>query len=229
MSAHEDHQTGHQLGPQPGHQPGPQASASGPRPGDASAPGRPRSFDPQRALESAMALFWERGFACASLQDLLRATGLSKSSLYQTFGSKRELFAHCIRHYSQSRAAQMREQLGAAPTALDFLRACFAEIAATGSAQARHGCLVMNTASEFAQSDADIAALVGDSLAGFRSVFREAVERARREGDIPADSDCAALADYLLSSVSGLRTMAKAGADRARLQTTADIVLRALG
>ena len=177
-----------------------------------------------------MALFWERGFACASLQDLLRATGLSKSSLYQTFGSKQALFAHCIRHYSESRAAQMRAQLEAAPTALGFLRGCFAEIAASaGSAPARRGCLVMNTASEFAQSDAQIATLVGDSLAGFREVFREALERARHEGDIPAAGDTAVLADYLLSNVSGLRTMAKAGADRARLQATADIALRALG
>jgi TetR/AcrR family transcriptional repressor of nem operon len=65
-------------------------------------------FDPGQALASAMSLFWRKGYEATSLQDLLKATGLSKSSLYQTFGSKRALFERSLDLYRREMVARMR-------------------------------------------------------------------------------------------------------------------------
>jgi len=86
----------------------------------------------------------------------------------------------------------------------------------------------MNTASEFAQSEPEIAQDVAQSIERFRAVLQAAVERAQREGDIAPERDAQTLANYLVSSMSGLKTQAKAGADAATLKGIIAVVLKAL-
>ena len=65
--------------------------------------GRPREFNAEQALEQAMEVFWARGYEATSLQDLIGAMEISKSSFYEAFGSKRELFLSAIGHYIDTR------------------------------------------------------------------------------------------------------------------------------
>jgi TetR/AcrR family transcriptional repressor of nem operon len=107
----------------------------------------------------------------------------------------------------------------------DFLNSVLNDV--SGQTQPR-GCLVMNTASEFAQTVPEIAQDVAHSIERFRNVLRAAVERAQREGDIPPERDAQTLANFLVSSMSGLKTQAKAGADAATLQGIISMVLKVL-
>ncbi|MEJ2621226.1 MAG: TetR/AcrR family transcriptional regulator, partial [Candidatus Thiodiazotropha sp.] len=142
-------------------------------------------FDPDVALESAMLLFWRKGYEATSLQDLLRATGLSKSSLYQTFGNKHALFESSIARYRRDMVMAMRAMLDDTDSGWSFIEQTFSGVAdETKGKYARRGCLVMNTASEFAQSDPVIARLVKQATKAFTDVFESAVTRAQREGDI---------------------------------------------
>lgn len=191
--------------------------------------GRPLEFDPDTALEAATQLFWRQGYEATSLQDLLDEMQLSKSSFYQAFGSKHALFGRCIDHYRDSLARGMQQQLEAAPRAWDFIAGMLTSVAReTRGGDARRGCLVMNTASEFGQSDPEVAARVKAGTARFRKVFLQAVKRAQAEGDIPADRDPALLADYLVTNMSGLRTLTKAGASAAAIRRIAGVTLSAL-
>lgn len=191
--------------------------------------GRPLEFDPDIALEAAMDQFWAKGYEHTSMQDLLGAMNLSKSSLYQAFGGKQPLFRRCVARYADQVAQRLRAGLAAAPTGRafieSFLHSALKEVAAT---HAPRGCLVMNTASEFSQSEPEIAGDVAQSIARFREVLQAAVERAQREGDIAADRDARVLAHYLVSSMSGLRTQAKAGADAKTLKEIIAVILKAL-
>ena len=176
-----------------------------------------------------MQLFWRQGYEATSLQDLLQTMDLSRSSFYQAFGSKHALFGRCLDHYRDSLAAAMQTQLEAAPRGRDFIAGMLESVAdETRGEDARRGCLVMNTASEFGQSDAEVAAHVKSGTSRFRKVFLQAVKRAQAEGDVSAGQDPALLADYLVTCMSGLRTQAKAGAGAAVIRRIAGVMQSAL-
>ena len=191
--------------------------------------GRPLEFDPDIALEAAMQLFWRKGYESSSLQDLLTAMGLSKSSFYQTFKSKHSLFRQAIAHYRTTLTDEMTTNLNESNSGKAFIEALFSHInSETVSPDERRGCLLMNTASEFAQTDPDIAALVTSSIDAITDVFELAVQQAQDQGDISTDKDARTLATYLVSSMSGLRNMVKAGADRETITRIATVTLAAL-
>jgi TetR/AcrR family transcriptional repressor of nem operon len=189
--------------------------------------GRPLEFDPDIALDAAMHQFWSKGYESTSMQDLLATMNLSKSSLYQAFGGKQQLFRQCVARYADQFSQMLRDGLSGAPSGRQFIEDFLNSVLNDVSGQTR-GCLVMNTASEFAQSDPEIAQDVAHSIERFRNVLRLAVERAQREGDIPPERDAQMLANFLVSSMSGLKTQAKAGADAATLQGIISMVLKAL-
>lgn len=192
-------------------------------------PGRPLEFDPDAAVLAAMHLFWRKGYENTSLQDLLDVMRISKSSLYQAFGNKQALFERCMRRYGDLMVGQLHDALTSAPSGLAFIRQFLESVLdeARGECEAR-GCLVLNTANEFARRDPAIAEAVAQGLGRFHSVLLAAVRRAQIEGDIEPDRDAVMLANYLVSSMSGLKTLSKAGADEASLRGTIGLVLKAL-
>ncbi len=191
--------------------------------------GRPRNFDPERALEQAMACFWRQGYEATSLADLLAATGLSKSSLYQAFGGKQALFERCLARYRELIAEGLEATLAEAPSGLGFLHELFHGVAQeTRGRHARRGCLVVNTANEIGPRTPGIAREVARGTRRFEAVFRHAVERAQGEGDIDPDRDAATLARYLITAMAGLRTQLRAGASAGELHAIADVILGSL-
>lgn len=191
--------------------------------------GRPLQFDPERALESAMQLFWRKGYEATSLQDLLKATGLSKSSLYKEFSSKHTLFERSIELYRGDMVLMLEVMLAEAVSGIQFIEQFFQEVAKeTKGTNARRGCLVMNTATEFAQSDPIISKLVKRGTTSFRDMFEKAILRAQAEGDISEEKNSKVLATYLMTSMSGLKTQIKAGATADEVESITKIILSAL-
>jgi len=191
--------------------------------------GRPREFDTEQALQAATRQFWRQGYTATSLQDLLAAMQISKSSFYQTFDSKHTLFQRCIEHYRNALENDMLAHLQQSPSARQFIETTFHAIGNNKQqTDDQFGCLIMNTASEFAQSDPVIARLVQKGTQKLHAVFLLAIKRAQTEGDISGDKDPDALASYLVSSMSGLRNMAKGGASQKMLKEITKITLSAL-
>lgn len=191
--------------------------------------GRPRTFDPEQMLDQAMQVFWQRGYEATSLQDLLAATGLSKSSLYQTYPSKRALFEAALRHYCTQRGRELRERLQTAASPREFLRAwLLGALEEERASESPRGCMLVNVASEFSQADPAIAALLQRGVAGLRQVLGEALERARACGELDAEADVQALAGYLLCVMSGLRTQRKAGASAEALRAVIEVAMGCL-
>lgn len=191
--------------------------------------GRPLEFDPEQALDAAMQAFWARGYAATSLQNLLDAMDLSKSSFYQSFGGKLQLFERCLKRYREQMAAAMLERLNQAESGRQFIEDMLASVDdMTCSSNKPRGCLVMNTAIEFAQSDPTVAEWVSQGVDRFTAIFQAAVQRAQHDGEIPADKDPEALARYLVTSMSGLKTMTKAGIEGEEIGRIIQFVLKAL-
>ncbi len=191
--------------------------------------GRPLEYDPDKALDAAMHVFWLHGYEATSLQDLLTAMGLSKSSLYQGFGGKKDLFLRCVNRYCEELSAKLGVLLVKAGSGLAFIE----EVLMNSASEARRtdirrGCMLMNTASEFAQKDPEIAARVATGFEGLRCLLAAAILRGQREGDITPDEDAETLASFLISSLGGIKTVVKGGADEKRTNEIVRIILRAL-
>ena len=191
--------------------------------------GRPREFDIDRALEAATQQFWAVGYEATSLQDLLKSMGLSKSSLYQTFGNKHELFIRCLDHYQQSMVDKLNEQLDSSDSVKQFI-GNFLEgvIAEAKNSSGRKGCLLVNTANELSQRDADIAKAVTDGTVNVAKLFQQAIELGKQKKEINVDTSTEHLVNYLITSISGLRTMIKAGAETSTLKPVTDLIIKTL-
>ena len=191
--------------------------------------GRPLSYDPDKALDAAMHLFWEQGYEATSISDLMEVMGLSKSSLYQRFGGKKELFLQCMGRYTEEVGARLRIRLDQADSGLAFIQELLLHSATEAEGkECRRGCLLMNTACEFAQQDPDIAARIGNGFEGLQVILRLAVLRSQKEGEINASLNADGLAGFLMSTIAGLKTVVKGGADEHQVREIVAISLRAL-
>ena len=191
--------------------------------------GRPREFDPEDALDEAVEVFWTQGFDATSLRDLLRAMDLSKSSFYQTYGSKGELYLQCIDRYRTCVVDRMMQNLERADSARAFIEDAFRALTRNLDAEnGRRPCLVMNDSGDVERREEAVARRMRRGAEQFEAVFRTAVERAQREGDVPAHKDPDALARYLMSSRSGLLAVRKSGASEAELRDVVEVTLSAL-
>lgn len=191
--------------------------------------GRPREFDAEQALDAAMHLFWRQGYEATSMQNLLEAMNLSKSSLYQTFGGKHELFQQCLRQYRNLMTTGFRQELDVAASGREFIEDFFMSLVDKMKDPAnRIGCLVMNSASELAQRDEEIAKAIKLGTESFIKVFHSAVIRAQQEGAISKSKDAQSLAHFLMSNLAGFNAMAKAGASQSVLKNIVKEILRSL-
>jgi TetR/AcrR family transcriptional repressor of nem operon len=191
--------------------------------------GRPREFDSDDVVERAMGVFWSNGYHGTSLPNLLEATGLSRGSLYDTFGDKRGLFLLALDRYIQVSLARFDEDLDIRRSAVDGLLACLTGyVARTTGVAGRRGCLVVATAMELASHDLDIEKRLSHFFKAAEGRLAGAFARARAESGPSNGIDPASAARVLLSTVEGIRVIAKTGIDRAVWQKTIAVLLSAL-
>lgn len=179
---------------------------------------RPKAFDTDAALVRAMELFWEQGYAATSMEQLVGAMGISRQSLYDTFGDKHRLFLAAMDSYCAMLEAAMLAPLRAPGAGLQALHDTgLGIINFLLQFPKRRACLMANTTLELAPHDAAVAAKVRVHMANMEAAFRHALGNARTRGEIAATADLDALAKYLVGMTHGLMVMAKSGADRATL------------
>ncbi|MFF5407293.1 TetR/AcrR family transcriptional regulator [Streptomyces misionensis] len=194
---------------------------------------RPRMFDEERALDAAMRTFWEKGYEATSTQDLCAATGLGRSSIYNTFKSKHDLFERALAHYIDTMGSAQSALLeDTRHSAADRIRALFAMVV-DGETEHRAGgrslgCLTVNTTVELAARDSRAAAIVERDTARRLAALRAVIEEGRRDGSITSGRDAEALARFINAAIGGMRVSSQGGADRATLEAIAEVTLDAL-
>lgn len=190
---------------------------------------RPREFNVDTALERAMDIFWSKGYEATSLDDLCEVTGLSRSSFYATFGSKRSLLLQSVDRYVEQRNPKLAAIL-AQPLPIHDAFAALARqfIDQIVSGPGRRGCFLGNCAAELPRNDRAAMARVRLGLESTEATFCDALARAQSRGDLAADADVSALARFLMSGFQGLRLVGKVNPDRATLEDIAGIMLRCL-
>jgi AcrR family transcriptional regulator len=187
--------------------------------------GRPRSFDREQALDCAIEVFWEKGFEAASLADLTKAMGINPPSLYAAFGDKERLFLEAVERY-MSRRAESCDYCGCA-TAKEAVHTLLAYMADELSKPSHpHGCLMMMAAATTAGASPHLQAALAKLRAASRARLRERIARGVAEGELPAATDTAALANFYGTVITGMSVMARDGASRKALLATAETAMR---
>lgn len=174
--------------------------------------GRPREFDVTEALETAMTIFWRDGYGGASLNQIAAAIGVGKPSLYAAFGDKEHLYLRALAHYGARLQAHYAQVLDAEPDgrrAIEALLLSALEHARHGAR--RGGCMVVAGA---ATCDAEgvppsVRRAISDALHAQVRAIQQRLERARREGQLPASADPAALASFYSTVQAGLVVQAQ--------------------
>ncbi|UCV17823.1 TetR/AcrR family transcriptional regulator [Ferribacterium limneticum] len=190
---------------------------------------RPREFDKQKALLQAMRLFWSKGYEATSISELLKATGLSKSSLYDTFGSKRELFLEAFDEYRKERMRKLHGYLTQCPTALASIHAFFEMVVEHARNEEQpFGCMSCNEAAELGPHDVEVQQLVEQDFVGMEDSFALAIERGIQDGSISPTKDARKLARFLCASHQGLQIMARAKTAPQRLDDTLSVMMSVL-
>jgi len=190
---------------------------------------RPREFDVDSALESAMQTFWVKGYEATSVDDLCESTGLGRSSLYAAFGDKRQLYLRALDRYEDTAATRLATALNG-PRPIRESIAAFLDriISDIVSGPGRRGCFIGNCAAELSRGDREAVNQVRRSLARVEKVFCVALTRAKARGEIDAKSDVTALSRHFTAGIQGLRLVGKANPDREVLEDIAKVMLRAL-
>lgn len=172
---------------------------------------RPQEFDKADVLHRSTRLFWRKGYEATSLADILEATGLSKSSLYATFGNKHDLFLSGFDSYRADRKHDMDLVLSRG-SAREGIEAFFRMIISdAGSLAAGDGCMSINQAVELAPHDDTVKRRVAEDFQLIEDALAAAVERGQREGSIGRYRSARDLAGLLVLCFPGLQIMARLG------------------
>ncbi len=189
--------------------------------------GRPREFDTDDALNRAMYVFWRKGYLGTSLSDLTEAMGINRPSLYAAFGNKESLFRKVLERYADGPSAYLREALKE-PTARQVAERMMHGVVDLGTDPHNPpGCLwVHGTLSCGDPADPirqELSARRKSSEASLHKRFEQAIS----EGDLPADSDPAALASFVVTVNCGISVLAATGATRTELLRVVETALQA--
>ncbi|MCX4539532.1 TetR/AcrR family transcriptional regulator [Streptomyces sp. NBC_01565] len=193
---------------------------------------RPKEFDPHTALVAAMELFRRQGYEATSVQDLVDALGVNRSSMYAAYGSKHDLYLKALDLYCAVESGRAQQALAAPESgsgeALPVLRGfLLSYVDAALDDPARGGCLVTHGVLERLPRDAAAAERFGGALGSLEEAFAYLLLRARVAGELAPGTDVRSTARFLVTLTQGLRVMERV-ADRAYLTHVVDQALRGL-
>ncbi|MBC8134773.1 MAG: TetR/AcrR family transcriptional regulator, partial [Fibrella sp.] len=160
---------------------------------------RSRAFDKEAVLEKAVRLFRCRGYEAASVQEITEATGLSRSSLYDTFGEKNALYMAALDHYISQREKVAFEALHAPGSKKAAIRAAFDWIIEEVIGNPEAGCFAVNAATELGSCDEGVQEAISRSVARTVAALADAVRAGQQQGEISPAKDSRAIAEFLVN------------------------------
>ena len=190
---------------------------------------RPREFNPNDVLQTAIELFWEKGYYNSSVDEVVRQSGVAKYGIYGTFGSKRELFKKALKQYASDRHRDIQSPIRKPDASLPEIRQFFKRaVEIMTEDDARRGCLIVNSGVELGFRDAEIRDFVTNFFHETEGVMEHCLTKAVELGQIEDLSDISALAAYLITEFRTALMLAGSGYSRREIQAHMDIALRVL-
>lgn len=191
--------------------------------------GRPKAFDRDEVLLKAVETFWDKGYERTSVQDLVDQMGIHRASLYDTYGSKQELFNEVLERYSSLTQDVIYGPLKTPGASRKSLEQFFDSIVHDLCTSLSQGCLMIKSILALEEKDhPEMLPLVRKHSQAVEELFRTVLERARDAGEIGGDHDLELLASYLRHHLYGLIVTAAVRRDEEYLKQIARYALSAL-
>lgn len=189
---------------------------------------RPREFDSTAALDSALGVFWAKGFDGCSIQDLLDAMQINRQSLYNTFGDKDALFLCVLERYQSHLTAELaplREKSAGLQAFYLFAREAIV-------AQRRQGagaCLMVMTAFSPKFDDAKLARVITHGSQELRDCLSQFAANSQELGEISHSADSTIIANYLYTLLNGSSALSRTGVPQNEVLKSLKLALNTLG
>lgn len=193
--------------------------------------GRPRAYDPTQALKAARDVFWLKGYAATSLDDIVGATGMNRPSLYAAFGDKEAIYLAALKMQSEllvtavASACQLEMKLK--PFLDLFFERCIESYMA--GAQGARGCFLVGTALTESLMREDVGEVVRSAFSRCEDALEQRFRRAKKDGDLRKTADARAIAMLMSSTMHEMAMLARAGAKRDMLQQRASMAIKLIG
>jgi AcrR family transcriptional regulator len=188
---------------------------------------RPRSFDPDEALDLARDVFWEKGFQGTSLDDVTAATGLAKPSLYAAFGDKNALFLKVLERYHARIVAHAERIVNDGPSAREAVhRWLTGFVPFCSGVKGKRGCLSVNTAADGASVQKEVRKRIEHFNWKLEELLRNRLRADRAQFTVGFDPEVTA--HTIMAIYLGLMVLAKDAPDAARVRATLDQAMRLL-
>lgn len=186
---------------------------------------RPREFDHDAALDKARQVFWAKGYAGTSTDDLVKAMGIGRQSLYNAFGDKWQLYVAALSDYQQRSTSGHVKRLQAPASAIEGLRNMLEGLVAEDRVALALGCMGVASACEFGTSEPELLELRGRGSAYLRGKLLKRIREGQEAGEIDASLDAGEAAAYVLMSMTGIQLAARGGANARELRRLARFVV----
>ncbi|MEK4933617.1 TetR/AcrR family transcriptional regulator [Bacillus sp. FSL M7-1345] len=190
---------------------------------------RLREFDKEKALDAAMQLFWEKGYAATSLSDLTAKMEIQRPSLYAAFGDKEGLFEATLRRYTNLHAASIRTKLQKEQSVKESIRMFFENMVEEEyKRESNKGCFCINTMVEIAPHNEKFEVLTREHQMYLSVIFQELIAKGIQSGELQSDVNAKALAQTLVTSLIGLTVLMKSRPERSVIDNSVCIILSLL-
>ncbi|MDK2124581.1 TetR/AcrR family transcriptional regulator [Parachitinimonas caeni] len=189
--------------------------------------GRPRAFDREAALATALDLFWKQGYEGTSTAQLIEALGITSSSLYAAFGSKDALYFETLKLYQQQHAEYFRQALAEQTSGFAAMHAVLKGAARqfTGAGHVP-GCMVATANVQCASDHLLIAETLSQMRRDALQALQQRLDQAIVEGELPVGTNTLALATFYSLVIQGMAVQAHDGASQEVLLQSAELAMQ---
>jgi TetR/AcrR family transcriptional repressor of nem operon len=189
---------------------------------------RPKEFDREVAVERAMSVFWSKGYAATSTDDLLEAMKIGRQSMYDTFGDKRRLYVEALWRYQLESVAGHIKRLRSKASPLAGIEALVVGVVSSDRTTREKGCMGVGAICEFGNADAELAQLRVKSGGMLRKALVERLRDAQAAGEIGETVDIERAARFVETTMFGLQVAARAGESTRSLRDMAAFAIAGL-
>lgn len=186
--------------------------------------GRTKEFDELEVLDKAVTLFWEKGYHATSMQDLVDGLGISRSSLYASYGDKHALFLSALERYRSKASGHVTQLIAGQPDA----RSALASLFRLDAEMKPKGCFVVNATAELGGQDQAACSVTASGLADMRQIFADVVHEGQARGEFSTSLDAEALGLFFGNAHSGLQIAIKGGLPCEQIRSIVETTLSVL-